>query len=136
MLTKSRSESPPPTQSLRNAPLPPRDIDVPTFLRALLKLFVSLTLIYLVFGHLQNSWRPKIHVSSDGATWEAANWSGYDVKSPLSENIVTRVTISLTRVTAQLIGKDLSLSFLLVQQWNDPRLVVRDWENGECEIFI
>ncbi|XP_035711794.1 uncharacterized protein LOC118437106 [Folsomia candida] len=101
-------------------------MDGPTFLRGIL--LTTVLVAYLAFGHLQNSWQPRIHLSSDGATWEAAHWSSYEIDSPPpSDNNETRVTISLTRVSANLVeGEDLSLSFDLVQQWDDPRLVVRN----------
>lgn len=81
----------------------------------------------------------EIQLSRDGATWQAAHWSNYDINSPPpSDYNATQVTISLSRITAKLTrAGDLSLSFVLVQHWSDPRLVVRNEENGEWnEIWI
>ncbi|XP_021959544.2 uncharacterized protein LOC110855439 [Folsomia candida] len=129
-----KSKSPPPPRRLQNtAPLPPPEVmDDATFLCVLLALILTIiALVCLISPYLWTSGRPGILLSKDGTTWEAAHWSSYDVNSPPSgDNNSTRVIISLTRVTAKLVhGEDLSLSFMLMQQWSDPRLVVRGGEN-------
>lgn len=136
-----KSKSPPPPRRLQNtAPLPPPEVmDDATFLCVLLALILTIiALVCLISPYLWTSGRPGILLSKDGTTWEAAHWSSYDVNSPPSgDNNSTRVIISLTRVTAKLVhGEDLSLSFMLMQQWSDPRLVVRGGENSEWKFYL
>lgn len=83
---------------------------------------------------------PEIYSYNHADTWRTKYWTKYDANSPPEKknNNSTRINISLTRVTPAFGGCDFTLNFLLVQEWKDEGLVVKDDAKGIyfCDKYI
>ncbi|OXA47976.1 uncharacterized protein LOC118437162 [Folsomia candida] len=85
---------------------------------------LKVVLVTFIVLHYFRPMQPEVRISSDGVTWNATHWAGYNASSP--PNNSTQVSISMIQVEANITkGKELSLNFVLVQEWDDPRFVIR-----------
>ncbi|OXA38426.1 Glucosyl-3-phosphoglycerate synthase [Folsomia candida] len=113
-----------PETPLPDAPPPPEEAGDETLwekLSAFIMPAVTLTLLVSAAFPLFDG----AEILSDGDTWEAIRWHAYAPSSLPARFSVTNVTIRVDRVATKLIGTDLALNFVLVQEWEDERLVVK-----------
>ncbi|OXA40930.1 hypothetical protein Fcan01_24381 [Folsomia candida] len=110
--------------SLQPPPLKTEEVNI---YRKILECVLPVVLATYVVSSLPLFDRTEIR--SEGTTWYASRWHAYAPSSPPARYSATNVTISVDRVATKLIGKDLILNFVLLQEWTDARLVVV-WEHG------